>query len=125
MRAALAPPSLRPRDGEGALAGGLLGVLAGPPGIAVGLIIGGVRGAEVGPASDAESEPLELVDRLREAVPRSSSAMVLIAQAADVDDMLAALGENGTDVVRRAVTAQDEVRLHASLSATPHAARPT
>jgi uncharacterized membrane protein len=108
--------------GEGALAGGLLGVLGGPPGIAVGLLVGGVVGAEVGPPSDTEPEPRELADRLREAVAPSSSALVLIAQPADVDEMLAALGETASDVVRRALTPEDEARLRAVLSATPPAA---
>src|SRR5258707_13960804 len=43
--------------GEGALAGGLLGVLAGPPGIAVGLLAGAVIGSRHGPATDTGPEP--------------------------------------------------------------------
>ncbi len=108
---------------EGALAAGLLGVLGGPPGIAVGLLVGGVLGAEVGPASDTEPEPRELAERLREALPRSSSAIVLSAEAPDVAEMLAALGDSAQDVVRRALTPAEEARLQASLSATPPAAR--
>ena len=107
---------------EGAVAAGLLGVLAGPPGIAVGLLLGGIVGAEVGPASDTEPEPRELADTLRAAIPRSTSAIVLIAEAADVDEMLAALGEHAGDVLRRTLTPDEEAALQASISASPPAA---
>jgi len=109
--------------GEGAVAAGLLGVLGGPPGIAVGLLVGGVFGAEIGSPSDTEPEPRELAALLREAVPRSASAIVLVAETSDVDDMLAALGERAEDVTRRTLTRDDEARLEAALSATPPAGR--
>src|SRR5208282_1634820 len=95
----------------GALAAGLLGVLGGPPGIAVGLLVGGVLGAEVGPPSDTEAEPRELVEQLREAIPRSSSAIVLSGEAPDVAEMLSALGDSAQDVLRRALTPAEEARL--------------
>jgi uncharacterized membrane protein len=107
---------------EGAVAGGLLGVLGGPPGIAVGLLLGGVIGAEAGPASDAEPEPQRLGDKLRAAIPRSSSAIVLIGEATEIDDMLAALGDNAEDVVRRTLTADEGAALQASISASPPSA---
>jgi uncharacterized membrane protein len=107
---------------EGAVGLGLLGVLGGPPGIAVGLLLGGIVGAEVGPVSDSEPEQLELADRLRAAIPPSSSAIVLIAERADVDEMLAALGEHARDVVRRTLTPGEEATLQASISASPPAA---
>jgi len=108
---------------EGAVGLGLLGVLGGPPGIALGLLLGGVLGAELGSPSDTEPEPQELAARLREAIPRSSSAIVLITEAPDVDDMLAALGDSAQDVLRRALTPDEEARLQAALSAAPPAAR--
>jgi uncharacterized membrane protein len=107
--------------GEGAVAAGLIGVLGGPPGIALGILLGGVLGAELGPVSDAEPEPLELADKLRAAVPRSSSAVVMVAEAADVDAMLAAFETSAEDVVRRALTTDEQARLEAALSAAPAA----
>jgi uncharacterized membrane protein len=104
---------------EGAVGAGLLGVLGGPPGIALGLLLGGVVGAQFGPVSDDEAEPLELAEKLREAIPKSSSAIVLIAEAPDVDEMLAALGESAEDVVRRTLTPDEEAALQASVSASP------
>ena len=62
--------------GEGAATGGLLGVLGGPPGIAVGLLLGAVVGANVGSPDEAEAEPQALTARLREGIPRGSSAMI-------------------------------------------------
>lgn len=106
---------------EGAVTAGLLGVLGGPPGIAVGLLVGGLVGAEVGPRTDTELEPQELVELLRMAIPPSSSAIVLIAEASDVDDMLAALGESAEDVARRPLTADEEAKLEASLRSAPPA----
>jgi uncharacterized membrane protein len=110
--------------GEGAVAGGLIGVLGGPPGIAVGLTVGGVIGSQGGHSSDVEAEPEALADRLRTAVPRSSSAVVLIAEAPYVDEMLTALGEGAQGVVRRTLTADQTVELETSLSGAPPAAAP-
>jgi uncharacterized membrane protein len=106
---------------EGGVAGGLVGVLLGPPGIAVGLVAGGILGAESASASDNEVEPHVLAEQLRATVPRSSSGIVLIANARDVDEMLAALGESAQDVIRRSLTAEEQARLEASLSAAPPA----
>ena len=106
---------------EGAVAAGLLGVLGGPPGIAVGLLVGGLVGAQVGHPSDTELEPQELAERLRRVIPPSSSAIVLSAEAEDIDDMLSALGQSAGDVVRRPLTADEEAALEASLRGTPPA----
>jgi uncharacterized membrane protein len=107
--------------GEGAVAGGLVGVLLGPPGIALGLLVGGILGSQAGTASDSEAEPELLADRLRDAVPRSSSAIVLIAPAADVDEMLAALGHSAQKVTRRTLSADESAQLELALSAAPPA----
>ncbi len=105
--------------GEGAVAGGLVGVLLGPPGIALGLLVGGILGSKAGPPSDAETEPELLVEQLRAAVPRSSSAIVMIASPQLVDEMLAALGGRAQDVTRRTLTPEEQAELEASLSTAP------
>ncbi len=109
------------RAGEGAVAGGLVGVLLGPPGIAVGLALGGVIGSQAGDSTELEAEPEALAAQLRAAVPRSSSAVVLIAPAPDVDEMLAALGDAAQGVVRRTLAAHQAAELEASLSMAPPA----
>jgi Protein of unknown function (DUF1269) len=109
--------------GEGAVAGGLVGTMLGPAGIALGLLLGGVIGSQVGAPTETESdpEPQSLVARLRDAVPRSCSAIVHIAEAGDVDEMLAAVGEpvRGTD--RQTLSAEQAAALEESLSAAPPA----
>jgi uncharacterized membrane protein len=105
--------------GEGAVTGGVIGVLGGPPGIALGLLLGGIIGGEAGRPDETEAEPEALVEQLRAAVPESSSAVVLIASSADVDEMIAALGEGAKQVDRRTLTAAEQAELEASLSAAP------
>ncbi len=107
--------------GPGAVAGGLVGALLGPAGIALGLLIGGGIGAHVGTPTDTEPEPEQLAEQLREAVPRSSSAIVLVAESADVDEMVAALGDRVQELTRRELTAEQQAALEASLATAPPA----
>ena len=107
--------------GEGAVAGGLVGALLGPPGLAVGLTVGAIVGSRAGKASDVEAEPEALAGQLRAAVPRSSSAIVLIADPPDVDEMIAALDAGAQRVTRETLTADQQTALEASLSAAPPA----
>jgi uncharacterized membrane protein len=107
---------------EGAAAAGLIGVLGGPPGIAVGLVLGGLIGARIGHPREVEDEPDALAAVLRDAVPRSSSAIVMIASAAEVDELLGALGSSVADVVRRTLSDEDVAALEASLEQTPPSA---
>jgi uncharacterized membrane protein len=105
--------------GAGALAGGLVGALLGPAGIALGLVVGGAAGSQASDASVAEAEPRALAERLRATVPRSSSALVLIASPEDVTDMLVAVGESATGVLREHLTDEQSAQLQASLGAAP------
>jgi len=108
--------------GAGAVAGGLVGACLGPAGIALGLMIGGGIGAHVGTATDTEAEPEQLAEQLRDAVPNSSSAIVLVADTADVDEMVAALGDRVGELTRHELTAQQQAALEASLTTAPPAA---
>jgi uncharacterized membrane protein len=105
--------------GAGAVAGGLVGALLGPAGIAVGLVVGGALGARVSTGSKGEDEPEALAERLRAAVPPSSSALVLIAQDAEVTDMLTAVGESAESVIRQTLSDEQAAALQASLSDAP------
>jgi NADH:ubiquinone reductase (H+-translocating) len=109
----------QPRVAEGSLAGGLIGVLLGPPGLAVGLTIGAFIGSQSGSPSDVETEPEPLLAQLREAVEAPSSAIVAIARATDIDDMVAAVATDAASLVRRALTDQEESTLVASLASAP------
>ena len=101
--------------GEGALTGGLIGVLAGPPGIAVGLLVGGLVGSQAGTPSDFETEPADLAERLRSGIPKGCSAVVLIGQDAEVDELVSALGEDAGSVTRQPVSDAQAAALQASL----------
>jgi hypothetical protein len=61
-----------------------------------------------------------VADRVRAAVPRDGSAIVLVAAPGDVDEMLAALGGGG-DVLRRSLTPDEVSALQSSLAQTPAA----
>jgi uncharacterized membrane protein len=108
--------------GEGAASGGILGALLGPPGIAVGLLLGTIVGSLLGNMREVEDEPEAFVAQLRDAIPRSSSAIVTIAPAPEVDEMLAALGDGADDIVRRTLADDEAAALEASLSSTPRSA---
>lgn len=107
--------------GEGSVGGALLGILGGPPGIAVGIVLGGIIGSQLRRPSEIESEPQPLADQLRAAVPLAGSAIVMIAEPHEVDDMVAAIGGSGGELIRRTLTADEVAALQASLSATPPA----
>jgi uncharacterized membrane protein len=107
--------------GEGFVGGAAVGLLLGPPGIAVGMALGAILGSQLGERSETDREPSLLADQLRTAVPRSDSAIVLIGPAADVDEMLAAIAERGGEVVRHTFTADEAAVLQASLSEAPAA----
>jgi uncharacterized membrane protein len=109
--------------GEGSAGGGLVGILGGPPGIAVGIVLGGLLGSQLGTPSETDSEPQPLADQLRAAVPRAGSAIVMIAEPSDVDDMVAAIGDSGGELIRHTLTADEVAAVQASLRATPAASR--
>jgi uncharacterized membrane protein len=106
----------------GVAAGAVIGtLLGGPLGLAVGTVTGGTIGSQLGTPSEADAEPEPLAERLRAAVPRSGSAIVLIADANDVDEMTAAIGETRARVIRKALTPDEAAVVQASLSASPAA----
>ncbi len=106
---------------EGAVGGAIVGLLAGPPGIAVGFLAGALIGGQHGQPSDLETEPEALAVQLREAIPPSSSAIAMFAPAAEIDDFLGLLGDAGGDVVRRALSTEETAALEASLESAPRA----
>ena len=107
---------------EGVAVGAVIGtLLGGPAGLAVGTVLGGTIGSQLGKPSETDAEPEPLADRLRAAVPRSGSAIVLIADAGDVDELIAALGKTSGQVIRKALTPEEAAAVQASLNASPAA----
>jgi uncharacterized membrane protein len=98
-----------------------VGALLGPVGIAVGLTVGALVGSQAGTSSEVEAEPEALAERLRAAVPRSSSAIVLIADPPDADEMVAALDAGAQGITRQTLTPEQQAALEASLSGAPPA----
>jgi len=89
--------------------------------MAVGIALGGVVGSQVGRKEEVEAEPDMLAEQLRDAVPKSSSAVILIAEAPDVGAMVNALGDGAKNIVRRTLTPEETANLQASLGAAPQA----
>jgi uncharacterized membrane protein len=86
-------------------------------------VAGATIGSQEGKPSESETdpEPQALAERVRAAVPRSGSAIVLIADAKDVDDMIAAIGKTTGHALRKTLTPEEAASLQASLSASPAA----
>jgi uncharacterized membrane protein len=106
--------------GEGGAAGAVIGAAtAGPLGFAVGTVLGAAIGSQLGKPSERDAEPEALAERLGAAVPSSGSAIVMIADANDVNDMVAAIGEAGLQSIRKTLTREEVAAVEASLSASP------
>jgi uncharacterized membrane protein len=107
---------------EGVAVGAVIGtLLGGPLGLAVGTVTGGTLGSQLGKPSETDAEPEPLVERLRAAVPPSGSAIVLIAEANHVDEMIAAIGEPSGRMIRKTLTAEEAAAVQTSLRASPAA----
>jgi uncharacterized membrane protein len=110
-----------PRTAEGAIGGAALGVLLGPPGVAVGLVGGGLAGS----VSEEHRGPHlrgALFEEIRLEVPEGSSALLLLAPPADVDAMVGALEGQDGRLVRHHLTAEDAAALKAAVADSPSAA---
>ena len=107
---------------QGVVLGAVLGtLLAGPLGLAVGIAAGGTVGSQLGKPSESDAEPEPLAERLRAAVPLAGSAIVSIADAKDVDEMIAAIGEPSGQVIRTSLTREEAAAVQTSLSSSPPA----
>jgi uncharacterized membrane protein len=104
-----------PGAAKGFTVGGLIGLLGGPPGLAVGMVLGTILGSQLDTPTVTEPEPHTLADQLRKAVPRSSSALVMIGAPAEVDQLLSALGDTSGEVIRQPLSSDQVAKLNASL----------
>ena len=96
--------------------GALIGFLLGPPGFAVGSVVGAAAGSQEGEPGERDREPTLLVDKLRAAVPAPGSGVVLVADAGDVDEMLSAFALGDARVTHRTLSAEDLAVVNAALS---------
>jgi uncharacterized membrane protein len=89
-----------PKVGKGALTGAFVGLLFGPPGLAAGLVGGGM----VGGLEESNAVPelhCQFFDEVRADVPQGHSAVVLLAAPDHVDAMIAAFEGGKAKPVRR------------------------
>jgi len=103
---------------EGAIAGGTVGLLLGPAGLAAGFVAGGI----VEGLSSERAGPVlrgELFDEVRKEVPEKSSAVILLAPARHVDAMIAALEPLGGRPVRHHLTPEVTQALQAAVADSP------
>ncbi|MFL5864174.1 MAG: DUF1269 domain-containing protein [Solirubrobacteraceae bacterium] len=111
------------RTVEGVVAGGAIGLLFGPAGLAVGLVGGGMVG---GVAQERSSPHLRgaFFDAIRQDVPQGSSAVVMLASPEHVDAMVSALeGQHGR--LQRHHLGPEEARaLQEAVAGDPEAAPP-
>lgn len=108
---------------KGVLAGGAVGALFGPAGLAAGLVGGGMAG---GVAVEHSGPRLRsaLFDELRTEVPEGSSAVILFAPPPHVDAMISALEGHGGRVVRHRLTADAARILEEAVAGSPTVAPP-
>ncbi len=111
------------KTAEGAIAGGAIGLFAGPAGLAVGLVAGGLAG---GVAQERNSPHLRsaFFDEVRREVPEGSSAVIMMASPGHIDAMVTALEGHGGRVVRHHLSADDAKALEEAVAGDPTATPP-
>ncbi len=111
------------KTAEGAIAGGAVGVLFGPAGLAVGLVGGGLAG---GVAQERSSPHLRsaFFDDVRREVPEGSSAVIMMASPDLVDAMVGALEGRGGRLVRHHLSDVEAKALEDAVAGDPEAAPP-
>jgi uncharacterized membrane protein len=107
---------------EGWRAGALVGLLLGPPGFAVGNVLGALVGSQEAGVAGTDPEPPLVADELRATVPAPGSAVVLVADAETCDEMLAAFDLGEARVSRRRLSRKDLEGVKISLGDAPPAA---
>lgn len=87
--------------------GMLLGLIGGPLGLlfmgAMGAMIGGAAGA-AGSKGAGAFDPL--VDEVKDAIPDDTSALILVAENPTAEQLVAAVGPHGRQVIRQQLTSE-------------------
>ena len=113
----------QPAAAKGAVAGGVIGTaLGGPFGLAPGLVLGALFGAVAGRHPDeSEAGFGTLSEQLRAAVPKGSSAIVVLADSAHADELVALVTDGEAQVTRRTLTDEELAAIEAAVAAAPAA----
>jgi uncharacterized membrane protein len=108
----------------GAIVGVFVGLALGPPGWAAGLVLGGT----IGGLEEANHIPTlqgTAFDEIRKDVPQNSSALLLVAEPADVDAMISAFADTSGRLTRYQLSPEATAELEASLASRPAATPPS
>ncbi len=113
----------QPGAAKGALVGGLLGIifLGGPVGLAPGLVLGAAVGGSNGRPDEIEADAGALGEQLRAAVPKGSSAIVVLADSEHTDELVALIGDGDGEVTRRTLSDQELATIESAVAAAPAA----
>jgi len=101
----------------GAGTGLLLAMIGGPLGILLWTAVGALAGGAF--ASAGRPGPFDpLVEQVKEALPDSTSALILVAETATAQELVSAVGGKGRQVIRQALTDEQVDQLtHAAVRA--------
>jgi uncharacterized membrane protein len=110
------------RTAEGAITGAVVGVLFGPPGIAVGFVTGGTAGG-VDEATHGTHLHDAFFDDVRAEVPEKSSAVLLLASPEHVDAMVAAFDGHGGRLARHHLSPEEAKALESAVAGRPSVQR--
>ena len=105
------------RTAEGALTGAIAGVLFGPAGLAVGLVVGAGAGS-VGDDPQAHLHDA-LIEEVRAEVPEKSSAIVLLASPEHADAMVAAFDGHRGRLIRHRLSPEGAQVLESAVVGRP------
>ena len=108
---------------RGAIIGVVAGLAFGPPGWAVGLVAGGLAGG-IEEANHIPTLKGRGFDEIRKDVPENSSAVVVVADSADVDAMVAAFAEKPGRLTRHHLSPEAYADLESAVATFPPAAAP-
>jgi Protein of unknown function (DUF1269) len=98
-----------------------VGLALGPPGWAVGLVAGGTVGG-LEQASHIPNLKGPAFDEIRKDVPENSSAVVVVADSADVDTMVAAFADTSGRLTRYHLSPEAYTELESAVATFPPAA---
>ena len=100
-----------------ALIGGVVEVLLEPPGIAVGLMLGGAVGCEAAAPTEAEREGSALAERLRARLAPGTSSLLMLAGPVEVAEILDATGPGAAEVRQGTLSTDSKEALVAEMDA--------
>jgi uncharacterized membrane protein len=105
---------------RGAAVGAAAGILLGPAGMAAGMVAGAAAGGREGALSAPEVHDA-LIDQVGAELEKGQSAIVYLASAQEVDDLMAVFESTGGRLVRHSLTPAAVAALGAAVADRPAA----